>query len=394
MSIAGRRTGPTLLLVSLLAVLGCSGRPLPAGGGAGGEGSSVGGLGSPLGHAGGGSGDAVVGSGGLSGAGGVLAGVGGAGGVAGLAAGGDTRPADKGSGTGGTGVTDCNGRARGTMCGAGTCKNSGGVSVITGRYACDGRGNCNPTDDVLCGPFACDAKTGACLTACVRDTDCTNGKPCLNGSCEPKALGATCLAGVECESGLCADGVCCNATCAGACVSCAVAGHVGMCWPTPAGAADPHGTCAVTSPASCGRDGTCDGVGGCANYAVGTVCGATACREHTYTTTARCNGVGTCVRTSVDCAPFVCDGPTGQCLTSCATDQDCAGQVCVNGSCGVKEQACAADGECPSGFCSQGVCCQSRCNGACQSCAQPGSIGICRVISAADGGQPCGGGQP
>jgi hypothetical protein len=393
MSHAGRRTGPTLLpVLSLLAALACGNRPLPQRTGEGG--GVAGGLGSAPGQVDGGTSGGAGGIGGSPAAGSGGAGApgegGAAGGVAGLAAGGNAQLPDGGSGAGGAAVTDCAGRVRGTMCGAGTCANG----IIKGRYACDGRGNCTPIEDLLCGPFACDAKTGGCLTACARDTDCVNGKPCLNGSCGPRPLGATCQGGAECESGICADGVCCNATCAGGCVSCAVADHVGTCWPAPSGAADPHGTCAVMNPASCGRDGTCDGVGGCANYPVGTACGSTTCREHTYASMARCNGVGTCVRTTVDCAPFVCDAPTGQCRTSCATDQDCAGQVCVNGSCGVKEQACTADGECPSGFCAQGVCCESRCNGACQSCALAGSVGICRMIPAGDGGQPCASAQP
>jgi len=147
----------------------------------------------------------------------------------------------------------------------------------------------------------------------------------------------------------------------------------------------------MTHPATCGRNGSCDGVGGCANYPVGTQCGAASCREGSdgmYASTAKCNGVGTCVRTTNSCAPYACATDLGACRTSCTTDQDCvSGRACVNGSCGLKETACTADAECLSGFCAQGVCCQSRCDGLCQSCALRGSIGICRPVP--DGDPSC-----
>jgi hypothetical protein len=39
--------------------------------------------------------------------------------------------------------------------------------------------------------------------------------------------------------------------------------------------------------------------------------------------------------------------------------------------------ACAEDSDCASGFCVEGVCCGSRCDGLCQSCTLPGSVGAC-----------------
>ena len=404
MLIAGRRTGPTLLpmlLVLAVVVCGaCGNRPLPLSSAVAGKGGIAGGAGSVPGHAGGGTGGSLAGVGGElvagAGEGGTDATggtVGTAGGAAGLATGGSSRLPDGGTSNGGIGVSDCTGRIKGTVCGAGTCADGIDGSVIRGRYACDGRGNCNPSEDVVCAPFACDVKTGGCLAACASDADCTNGKPCLNGSCGPKPLGATCLASAECQSGTCADGVCCNTTCATSCVSCVIPTHMGTCWPTAAGDPDPRGMCAMTNPASCGRNGACDGVGGCANYPVGTPCAASACREANdgmYASTAKCNGVGTCVRATTSCAPYACAAELGECRTTCSTDGDCVdGRACVNGSCGLKEQACTADAECLSGFCAQGICCQSRCDGTCQSCALAGSIGICRPVPAPDGGLPC-----
>jgi hypothetical protein len=402
MLIAGRRTGPTLLpMLLLLAGFGvgaCSNRPLPVSSAVGGRGGAAGGSAGAPGQPGGGAGSSLAGMGGelvagsgQGGDGGDATGgtVGAGGGAGGLATGGSARLPDGGTSSGGVGVNDCTGRTRGTVCAAGTCADG----VVRGRYTCDGRGNCNPAEDVVCAPFACDTKTGGCLLACVNDVDCTNGKPCLNGSCGPKPLGVTCVSSAECASGVCADGVCCATTCTGACLSCAIPAHLGTCSPTAAGDPDPRGMCAVTNPASCGRNGTCDGVGGCANYPAGTACGNSSCREANdvmYASTARCNGVGTCVRTTNSCAPYACAAELGECRTSCTTEQDCvAGRACVHGSCGLVEQACTTDGECQSGFCAQGVCCQSRCDGACQSCALPGSTGICMPVPTPDGGVSC-----
>ena len=46
-------------------------------------------------------------------------------------------------------------------------------------------------------------------------------------------------------------------------------------------------------PASCGHDGTCDGVGGCANYATDTQCLASSCTGNRLNTAGTCDGLGT-----------------------------------------------------------------------------------------------------
>lgn len=40
-------------------------------------------------------------------------------------------------------------------------------------------------------------------------------------------------------------------------------------------------------------------------------------------------------------------------------------------------EACTTDDECGSGHCIEGLCCQTACDSTCNSCSQPGSLGIC-----------------
>jgi hypothetical protein len=43
-------------------------------------------------------------------------------------------------------------------------------------------------------------------------------------------------------------------------------------------------------------------------------------------------------------------------------------------------QACTVAAQCPSGFCVDGVCCDTACDGACESCAQTGKVGTCSPV--------------
>ena len=54
---------------------------------------------------------------------------------------------------------------------------------------------------------------------------------------------------------------------------------------------------------------------------------------------------------------------------------------------------CGTGADCPSGFCVDGVCCNTACNGTCQSCNVPGSPGTCTPIAAGtDPAGECGAG--
>jgi hypothetical protein len=45
--------------------------------------------------------------------------------------------------------------------------------------------------------------------------------------------------------------------------------------------------------------------------------------------------------------------------------------------------------ECASGFCANGVCCDSACDGACESCNQPRTTGQCTPLPNPDAGLGC-----
>src|SRR5207248_175340 len=80
------------------------------------------------------------------------------------------------------------------------------------------------------------------------------------------------------------------------------------------------------------------------------------------------------------------DGPMGSGGGTDAPITGGGGGACQGGG-GTKAigAACGCDGECGSGFCADGVCCNTRCSGACVSCAVPGDMGECTVV---DQGMP------
>lgn len=202
-----------------------------------------------------------------------------------------------------------------------------------------------------------------------------------------KTKGVACGAPGECESGLCVDGVCCEGKCDGMCMACNVPGKLGTCAPTPLN--DPsNGDCPDDGIATCGRNGKCNGQGGCMMYPMGVACSAETCPAQTpsHTGPGLCDGQGHCGQGQPqDCTPFLCNSTSKTCNPTCTGDSDCvAPNKCIGGSCGKKNngQPCSVPGDCQSNVCAQGVCCAGPCTELCKSCAVEGSLGTCTSVPA------------
>ena len=259
--------------------------------------------------------------------------------------------------------------AAGQLCDSlGQCKRAEGAVCASDALCL----NDNCVDNVCCGSL-CDGTCMACGTGGICglvapggfDTDtcsipmvCNGAGACING------LGAACGGSNECLSGHCVDGVCCNSACDGVCEAC---GN-GLCSPVT-NAADPD-TCAA--PKECDASAACKKPNGmvCAaaadcktNFCVDGICCDTSC-------TGACKAcdiapdIGTCsdvvVGTPDTCPPSTTCNGYGACFKA-------IGQACSNAF------------DCQSGFCANGVCCSSACDGVCESCALPSSVGTCSL---------------
>jgi hypothetical protein len=195
---------------------------------------------------------------------------------------------------------------------------------------------------------------------------------CDGAACKHLPLGAACTTGTDCDSGSCADGVCCNLGCAGTCVSCNQPGSAGQCLPVAAGTSDPRGICKDEGAASCGLTGSCNGQGGCARYAAGSVCKPSSCAGGSMIPAGTCDGRGTCL-----------EGAGHRLRSLHVRRHGLPGHVHLRrrlrgrppparrGSCGKRGlgQACQSAEQCKSGFCADGVCCSEACTGKCRFCA-------------------------
>ena len=103
--------------------------------------------------------------------------------------------------------------------------------------------------------------------------------PVTPGACGPGAIDRSkgkaeaCDCDRECQTGFCVDGLCCRSACGEPCRACDLPSSLGDCAVVPAGRipSDPA-ECSPSTPSTCGRDGTCDGRGGCRRYVAGTEC--------------------------------------------------------------------------------------------------------------------------
>lgn len=206
---------------------------------------------------------------GASGAGGSGPGGAGAGGVGGLGGGeavGGSGGAPQG-GSGGvepTGGTDPSGGAGGGVaceeacapcqeCVAGDCVPRAAGETPPG---CDGATCLGQTRQVQ----SCSG-AGTCIST---NMICANF--CEDGVCTTKPLGAQCLSGSQCTSGICSDEVCCNMDCDGACRKCDLPGDTGNCVDAADGMLEPGcglGACDTINdvyyPPQCDSFGQCGG---------------------------------------------------------------------------------------------------------------------------------------
>jgi hypothetical protein len=170
-------------------------------------------------------------------------------------------------------------------------------------------------------------------------------------------LGQTCTANEQCGSGNCVDAVCCQGSCASMCMVCNLPTSLGQCSMVPPGQ-DPRDSCPQDLASTCGRDGTCDGAGGCRRWATGTACAAGACAAGSASAARKCDGVGNCsAAVNTPCTPYACSGSA--CATQCAGNGDCDPNAWCNGS---KCQGrtgpggvCTSDQECVVGYSCRGT---------------------------------------
>jgi hypothetical protein len=242
----------------------------------------------------------------------------------------------------------------------------------------DGPGTVVPGQDgpVADGPAIVNPDTGSAVDAPIKIPDAPPAS---------KTKGVACGAAGECESNLCIDGVCCEGKCDGMCMACNVPGKLGTCAPIPLN--DPsNGDCPDDGVSTCGRNGKCNGQGGCMMYPSGVACSAETCPAGTssHTRSGLCDGQGHCAPGQPqDCTPFLCNPANRTCNPTCTGDAECvAPNQCINGSCGKKSNGlpCSAAGDCQSNVCAQGVCCAGPCTDLCKSCAVDGKLGTCSPV--------------
>jgi hypothetical protein len=214
-----------------------------------------------------------------------------------------------------------------TQCAPGGCTGDQQHAAST----CNGAGACIPGKVMSCSPHVC--MNDSCASSCSKPADCQTGFYCDGAACRTtKPPGQACTTAAECASGNCADKVCCSTPCSETCHSCALPGSVGTCTVAVNGS-DPREECAVDEVA-CGRDGLCDGKGGCRLRAAGVACGPElTCTGSTETGASACNGLGVCAPgANRDCQGYRCNGAA--CGTACTTAAQCkAGYSCTAGAC-------------------------------------------------------------
>lgn len=203
-----------------------------------------------------------------------------------------------------------------------------------------------------CAPAACTGEVSSC-EPCTSDAHCPPNAYCTaQGRCAArKPVGAACdlASGADCAeagcracdgygSGHCVDGVCCESACDRACDVCATllgSSRDGACEPAPEG---------TPGSSACEAGYACNGIG--------VDCPERCNTDRDCASTHHCDSAGNCVARKPVGAP--CDDGVGR---------DCRVEGC---------RVC----ETGAGACRDGVCCDSRCDGACETCSREGVCGF------------------
>jgi hypothetical protein len=319
-------------------------------------------------------------------------------------------------------------------CADGYCCNSACNGSCNACNISGSLGTCTPVPDGSpgapgCDPYLCNGLLSSCPSSCVTGADCTVGNYCnaFNQCVAKKGNGTACGGPSECQSGFCVDGYCCDGGCPGSCDACNVAGSLGSCVPTPAGAfgspscapylcngANTSCPSTCTSDASCAAGHYCNAQSQCVTKSLnGIACSAgNQCQSGNcidgYCCNTACGGgcdacnvsgaLGTCTVVPAgsggnpSCTPYVCNGANSSCPVSCTSDANCAsGNYCAAGACVVKKAngaTCTGANQCQSSFCVDGYCCDGACGASCDACNLSGNQGTCTVMSAGANGSP------
>jgi MYXO-CTERM domain-containing protein len=269
------------------------------------------------------------------------------------------------------------GQCASTYCIDGFCCNSACANTC---YTCG-----NPGAEGYCQAIKVGEQDHSATTVCdAGDQYCTGGGACSNNKLPN---GKACTMASQCGSNFCVDGICCGSACLGTCQACNVEGNEGSCVNLKAGSQDMSATVTCAGAQYCDAAGTCQSgkkANGLActaatecgsNFCVDGVCCGSSCTDACY----RCDLSGTGACTGVltggtdPTAAVPCTAPN-----YCTSERKCTAGKKPNGA------VCTVDNECGSNFCVDGTCCESGCQGKCQTCAN--ATGTCKLVE--DGKDP------
>ena len=262
-----------------------------------------------------------------------------------------------------------------------TCVNSecAKLANVDDDSACTGgtvASTCGPYKSIFCTGSATQTAP-ICPDTCTSDSDCDVNAYCnAAGHCVPdEPDGGSCGGDQQCQSNHCQNGFCCGA---------------GDCC-----AADNDCNAYDKAPV-CNTPGSCQGT------RVEGACNAQKeCGPTTVDDDSGCAGIQ-----ANDCGPYppqICTNMMAQpppvCAAMCLGDGDCD----LSAHCNPITMQCDPDQgqggfcshpqDCGSGLtCVDNVCCNTACNGSCEACDLPGTVGTCtKVASGQDPDNECGG---